>query len=215
MQKGAIILCGGKSSRMGRDKATLPFGNELMLERVVRLVSSVVAPSNIAVVAAANQLLPPLPAEVVVVRDEKQYRGPLQGLAGGLTAIGNRIDAVYATGCDAPLLLPAFIEHMFELLGDCDAVIPVDDSHLHPLSAAFRPTVLPHIHALLATDQLRLSRLFDLIHTRPIAVDELRKVDPQLASLQRMNHYDEYLKALSAAGLVAPPQTGEPHGPTL
>ena len=37
MRKGAIILCGGKSSRMGRDKATLPFGPELMLQRVVRL----------------------------------------------------------------------------------------------------------------------------------------------------------------------------------
>ena len=42
MNKGAIVLCGGKSSRMGRDKATLPFGPELMLQRVVRLISQVV-----------------------------------------------------------------------------------------------------------------------------------------------------------------------------
>ena len=46
MRRGAIILCGGKSSRMGRDKATLPFGPELMLQRVVRLIGEVVEPGE-------------------------------------------------------------------------------------------------------------------------------------------------------------------------
>jgi molybdenum cofactor guanylyltransferase len=69
MIKGAIILCGGKSSRMGRDKATLPFGPEQMLARVVRLVSEVVEPAKIVVVAAPEQELPVLPAAVAVARD--------------------------------------------------------------------------------------------------------------------------------------------------
>ena len=58
MEKGAIILCGGKSSRMGRDKATLPFGSEVMLQRVIRLVSQVVNVHRIVVVAAPGQALP-------------------------------------------------------------------------------------------------------------------------------------------------------------
>ena len=55
MNNGAIVLCGGRSNRMGRDKATLPFGPECMLQRVVRLLAEVVELSKIVVVAAAGQ----------------------------------------------------------------------------------------------------------------------------------------------------------------
>ena len=66
---GGLVLCGGKSSRMGLSKATLPFGPELMLLRVVRLLSSVAQP--IVVVAASGQDLPPLPSGVILARDDK------------------------------------------------------------------------------------------------------------------------------------------------
>src|SRR5438309_1987872 len=69
---GGIVLCGGQSSRMGRPKAWLPIAGELMLPRVVRLLSQVVAP--VVVVAAPEQDVPPLPAEVTLVRDEEQGR---------------------------------------------------------------------------------------------------------------------------------------------
>ena len=67
---------------MGRPKAWLPFGDERMLERVVRLVGTVARP--IVVVAAPDQELPALAADVAVVRDPVAGRGPLQGLAAGL-----------------------------------------------------------------------------------------------------------------------------------
>src|SRR3954471_1243536 len=86
MGRGALILCGGKSSRMGRDKATLPFGPELMLQRVVRLLSEVIEPRNLVVVAAPEQRLPPLSPEIVVARDHREGRGPLEGLLAGLDA---------------------------------------------------------------------------------------------------------------------------------
>ena len=87
---------------MGMPKAKLPFGPELMLPRVVRLLQDVVGP--IVVVAAPGQELPELPAEVITTRDEREGRGPLQGLHAGLIAIQNRVDAVFATSCDVPLL---------------------------------------------------------------------------------------------------------------
>src|SRR5262245_62013278 len=80
-----LILAGGKSSRMGLPKATLPFGPELMLQRVVRLLASVVQP--IVVVAAPRQELPPLPAGVLITHDERDGRGPLEGLLAGLAAV--------------------------------------------------------------------------------------------------------------------------------
>ena len=74
-----VVLCGGQSSRMGRPKAWLPFGGEVMLVRVVRLLGEVVSP--LVVVAAPGQDVPALPADVAVVRDPERGRGPLQGLA--------------------------------------------------------------------------------------------------------------------------------------
>jgi molybdopterin-guanine dinucleotide biosynthesis protein A len=200
MIKGAIILCGGKSSRMGRDKATLPFGPELMLARVVRLVSEVVEAANIVVVAAPDQLLPPLPAAVAVARDLHKERGPLEGLAAGLRQLAGRVDAAYATACDVPLLAPAFVARMFDLLGDHDIAVPRDGEHHHPLAAVYRTTVLPHVEGLLKADRLRPRFLFDEVNTLEVNVEQLRAVDPQLASLKNLNYETEYQDALATAG---------------
>jgi molybdopterin-guanine dinucleotide biosynthesis protein A len=172
MRKGAIILCGGRSSRMGRDKATLPFGPELMLQRVVRLVGEVVDPANTVVVAAANQSLPELPSGVSVVRDVQDYRGPLAGLARGLRALENCADAIYATGCDVPLLVPAFVARMFELLENYDIAVPFDGEHHHPLAAVYRTSVLPHAEQLLANERMRPFLLFGKVRTREVPVED-------------------------------------------
>ena len=67
MNAAGIVLCGGSSRRMGRPKETLPFGPELMLQRVVRLLGQAARP--VLVVAAADQSLPELPEAVDIVRD--------------------------------------------------------------------------------------------------------------------------------------------------
>lgn len=195
---------------MGRDKATLPFGPEVMLQRVVRLIGEAVPLENVIVVAAANQALPELPVGVQIVRDEREYRGPLAGLATGLRAVADRagstelveIDAVYATACDVPLLVPAFVDRMFTLLGDFDIAVPFDGQHHHPLAAVYRPLVLPHIQKLLDADRLRPRFLFDEVRTREIPVDDLRAVDPKLSTLENLNYEQDYLVALTAAGFT-------------
>jgi molybdopterin-guanine dinucleotide biosynthesis protein A len=206
MRRGAIILCGGKSSRMGRDKATLPFGPELMLQRVVRLLGETAAGDDLVVVAAPNQLLPAVPRDVLVVRDTREFRGPLEGLASGLRALVDRVDAVYATACDVPLLVPAFVDHMFQVLEDFDIAVPFDGHH-HPLAAVYRTTVLPQIQELLDADRLRPRFLFDEVRTREIPVDDLRAVDPQLSTLENLNYEENYLNALKSAGLAPSPES--------
>jgi molybdenum cofactor guanylyltransferase len=202
MRKGAIILCGGKSSRMGRDKATLPFGPELMLQRVVRLVGEVVDREQIVVVAAPNQELPELPGGVIVARDEREFRGPLEGLATGFRVLANCADAAYATACDVPLLVPAFVERMFALLGEFEIAVPFDGEHHHPLAAVYRPALLPRVEQLLANDRLRPRFLFYEARTREVSIDDLRAVDPELATLENLNHEEDYLRAMAAAGFA-------------
>lgn len=209
MRTGAIILCGGKSSRMGRDKATLPFGPELMLQRVVRLVSEVVDRQNLVVVGAPNQSVPKLPPGVRVAYDRQEFRGPLSGLATGLGEIGDRFDAVYATACDVPLLVPAFVERMFQLLGNYEIAVPFDGEHHHSLAAVYRLGVRDKIEALLAAGRLRPRFLFDEVRTREVPVDELRDVDPELNTLKNLNRYEDYFAALAAAGFGLPPESSE------
>jgi molybdopterin-guanine dinucleotide biosynthesis protein A len=202
MRFGGVVLCGGKSSRMGTSKALLPFGPEVMLQRVVRLLSEVVSP--IVVVAARDQPLPPLPSDALIAYDERPERGPLEGLFAGLTCLADVADAAYATSCDVPLLETAFVRRMLASLGDNDVAVPVDVEFHHPLAAVYRTTVLTEIAALLASDQLRPRALFDRVRTIRVPVEELRQVDPELRTLRNLNHWEEYLAALGLAGFSPP-----------
>jgi molybdopterin-guanine dinucleotide biosynthesis protein A len=199
-----IILAGGQSTRMGLAKATLPFGPELMLPRVVRLLSQVVQP--IVVVAAPAQKLPPLPEGVLVTRDEREGRGPLEGLLAGLSALAPHAEAAYATSCDVPLLAPAFVREMIARLGEADVAVPVEGDFPHPLAAVYRTSVLPHIRELLAADQLRPAFLYGRVPTRRVPADELRAADPELTTLRNLNRQEDYLAALAEAGFAPEPE---------
>jgi molybdopterin-guanine dinucleotide biosynthesis protein A len=169
-----------------------------MLQRVVRLLGTVVSP--IVVVAAREQPLPHLPDDVAVTRDEREQRGPLEGLRAGLKALPNSVDVAYITSCDVPLLEPAFVERMVELVGDYDIAVMEIDGFPHPLSAVYRRDTLPHVEALLEKDKLRPVFLFDAVRTRRVRPEEMLSVDPQLRTLRNLNTREEYLAALSEAG---------------
>jgi molybdopterin-guanine dinucleotide biosynthesis protein A len=195
---GGVVLCGGKSTRMGVAKATLPFGGETMLQRVVRLLGTTVSP--IVVVAAREQVLPELPEGVIVTRDEREAKGPLEGLRAGLSALPASADIAYVTSCDVPLLVPGFVERMIELLGDHSIAVMEIDGFPHPLSAVYRRNTLPQIESLLAQDRLRPVFLFDAVETRRVRTEEMTLVDPQLRTLRNLNTREDYLAALAEAG---------------
>ena len=199
MTAGGVVLCGGRSTRMGVAKATLPFGPETMLQRVVRLLGGTVSP--IVAVAAREQELPPLPPSVLVARDEREAKGPLEGLRAGLAALPPSVDAAYVTSCDVPLLVPAFVERMLALLGDHDIAVMEIDGFPHPLSAVYRRSVLPQVESLLAQDRLRPVFLFEAVRTRRVSPGEMREVDPDLCTLRNLNTREDYEAALRAANL--------------
>jgi len=200
-QVAGIVLCGGQSRRMGRSKALLPFGPELLLERVVRILTPIVQP--IVVVSAADQPLPAL-NNVRLAVDREPSRGPLEGLAAGMEAIGTDAIAAYVTSCDVPLLMPEFVQRLISMLDDFDAVVPVEGDLLHSLAAVYRTNVLPIVRQLLADNRLRPAFLFDHVKTKRVDVNDLRAVDPDLKSLVNVNHWEEYLAALTKSGFEPP-----------
>jgi len=171
-----------------------------LLERVVRLVGNVVPRERIVCVAAVEQALPPLAAEVQVVRDRAKYGGPLAGLALGMAALGSRADAVFVCGCDAPLLVPAFITRMFELLSECPIAVPYDGKRIYPLAAVYRNELRPAVESLLASGERSLTSLVDRCDTLHVPTDEIRSVDPELASLENCNTPVDYQRALLTLG---------------
>ena len=199
MTAGGIVLAGGKSTRMGSSKALLPFGGETMLQRVVRLLGEVVHP--IVVVAAADQPMPALPPDAIVTRDEREGRGPLEGLRAGLKALPGDVDAAYVTSCDVPLLQTGFVEQMLDLARGHDVTVMEIDGFTHPLSAVYRRSTLPYIEDLLAHDRLRPVFLFDAVKTRRVSPAEMTS-DPELRTLRNLNTPEDYQRALDDAGIT-------------
>jgi molybdopterin-guanine dinucleotide biosynthesis protein A len=194
MHVGGVVLCGGRSSRMGRPKAWLPFGGEPLLARVVRRLAEAVDP--IVVVAAPDQDVPQVPSEVAIIRDAEEGRGPLQGIAAGLAALRGRADAAYITSCDAPFLQPAFVHRLVELLGDRVICVPrVGDFH-HPLAAVYRVEVADVAARLLAEGRPRPFFLFAAVPTRVVEAAELTDADPNLQTLRNLNTPEDYEAAL-------------------
>lgn len=149
MQCGGIVLAGGKSRRMGIDKASLCFGAEAMLARVVRLVGQSVQP--VVVVSAAGQSLPSLPPGTLFAQDRWPGAGPLAGLHAGLDALASvGCGWAFACGCDAPLLAPGIIERLLSLASGFDVVIPLWGGEPQPLLAVYSTRLAKEAERLLS-----------------------------------------------------------------
>jgi molybdopterin-guanine dinucleotide biosynthesis protein A/molybdopterin converting factor small subunit len=193
----AIVLAGGKSSRMGTPKALLPFGNDPLIVHVVATLRRLFA--EVVVVAAPGQDLPSMP--VTLVRDDVAYQGPVGGIYYGLTAAGG--DVSFVTSCDSAFLHPGLIAHLVSQIPGYDVVVPHWEGRFQPLHAVYRRSVLPLLEGQLARGELRPVYLFERVRTRRIDSDEIRRFDAEGASFFNMNTPEDYAEALERWGDVS------------
>ena len=186
----AVILTGGKSSRMGRPKALLPFAGEPLIAHVVRKLKRIFAEA--VVVAAPEQELPTLP--VTLVRDEVAYQGPVSGIYHGLKA--STREACFVTSCDAPFLNLQLISGLVSQLSDFDVVVPYWQERFQPLHAVYRRHVFPLLREQLNRGELRPISLYSKVRTREIQEEEIRRLDPEGLSFLNMNSPEDYREAL-------------------
>lgn len=194
MDDGVVVLCGGRSARMGHDKISLPFGSGTVLSRVVELALAVGPP--VVVVGDPRQALP---AEAQVVRDAVEGRGPLAGLIAGLTCLG--ATRVLLVAGDMPLLVPALLLKLLDLAGEADACVPVLDGIPIPTCAVYSSRLLPRARARLAGPTRSLRGLLPGAAVRWVPGDQLRDVDPDLLSFWDCDTPEQYQAALTRAGL--------------
>lgn len=194
MSDAAIVLCGGRSRRMGKDKYALAFGDETLLARTVRILKSVV--DEVVVVAREGTDVP------ATVRDSEEGLGPLAGLATGLEAM--TADRAFLAACDAPFLKPEYVRRMLELAVGHDAAVPFVDGYHMTTAAVYSRSVIPVARRLLDERRLRPLFLIQEVDARIVSEDEVRAVDADLASLRNCNTPEAYTQALKDAGLYTP-----------
>ena len=203
----AVVLTGGKSSRMGRPKALLPFDGEPLIVHAVRRLESLF--SEIIVVAAAGEQFielssllrcqPDQPKEpnkpkITLVRDQVAYQGPVAGIYYGLQEARGAIG--FVTSCDVPFLNLRFISYLISQISDYDVVVPYWEERLQPLFAVYRREVAPLLKDQLDRGELRPISLYKKVRTREVAPDEIRRFDPEGLSFLNMNTPEDYQAAL-------------------
>lgn len=192
---GGVVLVGGRSTRMGRAKAWLPVDGRSMAATVVAAVreglQAITPHPPMVVVAAADQDLPPL-EDVLISHDQVQGEGPLRGMEAGFAALGEQADMAFVASCDTPLLKPAFVTRMVELLGEHQIAVPLVAGRHHPLAAVYTLDLLEQVRTLLAAQRRRPFFLLEKARTRPVTQEELADVDPAMASLCNVNTPAEY-----------------------
>jgi molybdopterin-guanine dinucleotide biosynthesis protein A len=195
---GGIVLAGGRSSRMGSPKAMLEWHGSTLLRRIAGLVARAVD-GPVVVVRAPGQELPALPSGIEITEDEREGRGPLQGLAAGLEALTGAVDAAYVSSTDVPLLHPAFVRRVLAALeDDADVALPLVAGFPQPLCAGYRTSVLPIVERLVAADRLRPAFLFDECRVARLDADALladpavAAFDPRLESVLNLNEPGDY-----------------------
>ncbi|MEM6790705.1 MAG: NTP transferase domain-containing protein [Myxococcota bacterium] len=209
----AVVLCGGASRRMGRDKAWIPFGGASLLQRVSGRLAAMPSVAAVFVVAAANQDLPPLPPGVEVRRDPERDGGPLLGLATGLRAAAATADQAFVTTTDAPFIHASFVRRLAVLATGTAATLVCDEDgeRLHPLTAVYRCTLHVQAGRRFAEGERRAlalaagARPVRHVTRRQLLADPaLRRDDPELLCLSNVNTPAELAAARRRLPLGSP-----------
>ena len=188
----AAVLAGGKSTRMGRDKALLPLVADgapmlaLVLERL-----SIVA-DDLLIVAADHQRFAGFGARTVV--DELPGAGALGGIHAAIAAAAH--DHCLVVACDMPFLSPPLLEQMAREPRDYDVLVPrlPGESRqggkglvYQTLHAIYGKRCLRAIEARIASGNRQVIGFFDIVRVRTIDADEVRRLDPLLRSFFNAN----------------------------
>ena len=190
----SIILAGGRSSRMGSDKALLPLpGNEQI--SFVEHLASVLAPIGSEVLLVVRDETQALAyaslRNVRIVIDQIPDYGPLMGLYSGLSAMHSTSMYALVMAVDMPFVQPALLTYLLAQAQGDSMLVPVVEDTPQVLLAVYPRTILPTIEALLRQGRRDPRSLLKAAPVRYVDETQLRAVDPQLRSFMNVNTPDE------------------------
>jgi molybdopterin-guanine dinucleotide biosynthesis protein A len=187
----AIIQAGGRSRRMGRDKALIDYQGRPIIAHVIDTLR--VLTDDVAVISNRSDLYSSFGARIVP--DYDPPCGPLGGLAAGLRAMKAELAIVVA--CDMPFLNVNLLRWLIDLADGYDAIVPQSGVEYEPLHAVYRRDCYHPIVQRLERGERRVISFFADVRLRPVPEAEWRVLDPEGRSLINLNTPDD-LTLLSA-----------------
>ena len=201
-----VILAGGKSRRMGRNKALLPLGDSPLIVHVIRCMRLVTDELLLITNNPAEYAHLGLPMHSDRVPDT----GALGGIYTGLTHAS--YDAVLCVACDSPFLQPKLLTHLVSVLGAYDAVMPytysrnknigvtnpsysTDQITLQTLCAVYAKRCLPIIELMLQESDLRVHALQERANILTLAPEIWKAYDSEGHSFFNVNTPEDFEKA--------------------
>jgi molybdopterin-guanine dinucleotide biosynthesis protein A len=182
----AIILAGGKSSRMGRDKSLLSANNLPLIGKIVSQLENLFPE----IIIGANDLKKYRFLNLPVVPDLEEGKGPLMGIYSTLLRSNHEVNFVVA--CDIPDLDMKYVQELIRQAMDHQIVIPTwQDGKYEPLFAVYRRSILGGIKNLLDADQRKISSLFPLMDVKYLPLPDEMKWYKNLNTLE---DYKQYIK---------------------
>jgi molybdopterin-guanine dinucleotide biosynthesis protein A len=184
-----IVLSGGESRRMGRDKAFLTLEGAPLIEHVLRALRAVFP----RIIIVTNDPASYVSYGAVVVTDALEKQGPLTGIYSGL--LHSRDDYNFVVACDMPFLSPGLITYMAGLAEGHDIVAPMVADYLEPLHAFYHRRLLPVIEERLRRDARKIQGIYRDARVRYVLEPEIASFDPGQRSFKNLNTPQEYKEA--------------------
>jgi molybdopterin-guanine dinucleotide biosynthesis protein A len=201
----AVILAGGRSSRLGEDKAFLKVDGQTLVERLVERLARLTEE----IIIVTNDADKYEHLEATVITDVVPGKAALGGLHSGLRAASNPHSLVVA--CDMPFLNLSLLRYMQGFAGSYDVVIPRVGEFAEALHAIYGTSCLPHIERQLQSGDLQISHFFPAVRVRYVEQEEIETFDPEHLSFFNINSQEDLEKAReiwsrqeSGASVVAP-----------
>ncbi len=184
-----IILAGGRSRRMGRDKALL----ELRGKALIRYVLEPFADLFPEVIIVANDIPPFEPMGVPVVSDLMPGAGAMGGLYTGLVYAS--FPHAFVAACDMPFISPEAVRLLLDRADRFDVVLPSFPDGFHPLHAVYSRRCERPVAKRLAAGSLRIIDFFPEVRVLEVSAEEIGEVDPEGRSVWNLNTPEDFRKA--------------------
>ena len=184
-----FITAGGRSSRMGMDKAWLDLGGRAMIEHVI--AELLPATDRLAIIANSAEY-----ARLghPIFADSNPDIGPLEAIR---TALFNAFTPrVVLVGCDLPFVTTDLFRLLLSAPGDQHATVPIGpDGRLEPLCAIYRAEALPVVTDLIRQGERKVSFLFNRIPTQFVPFEEFTHLTGSEVFFENINTPEDYERA--------------------
>jgi molybdopterin-guanine dinucleotide biosynthesis protein A len=180
-----VILAGGKSSRMGTNKALVEVAGEKLIDRTLGLLKGVFSDT----ILVTNTPADFFDRDARIVTDVIPEKGPLGGIFTGLFFAGT--EHIFVTACDLPFLSPSFIRCMARQAGNFDVVIPRTPSGLEPLHAIYSKKCRPEIERRLLRNECKVTGFLNKVRVLEIDEGAIRSFDPGGTMFMNINTLED------------------------